>query len=231
MGRVHSIETMGAVDGPGLRMVVFLQGCPLRCKFCHNPDTWDFAGGREVSAEEICDQAVRCRRFFGKEGGITFSGGEPLAQARFVRECVRLLHARGIHCAVDTGGGVAGEEALALLDEADLVLLDIKHSDPDAFRELTGGDPAALARVLAHLARTRKPVWVRQVILEGYTQSEEQVRAMLREIAGISAVKIELLPYHTLGAHKWEALGVPYPLEGVRPPDGAEMERLRALTR
>lgn len=231
MGRVHSIETLGAVDGPGLRMVAFLQGCPLRCKFCHNPDTWDFSAGREMSAQELCDQAKRYRRFFGEKGGVTFSGGEPLAQARFVRECVAALHRSGIHCAVDTGGGVASPEALLLLDEADLILLDIKHSEAGGFRELTGGDPAALDRVLERLARTRKPVWVRQVILEGFTQSEEQVRAMMRKIAGINAVKIELLPYHTLGAHKWAALGLSYPLQGVKPPEEKAMEALRAVTR
>ena len=229
-GRIHSIETMGALDGPGLRMVVFLQGCPLRCKFCHNPDTWNPAGGQETSPEEIVARALKLKRFFGKHGGVTFSGGEPLLQAQFVRACVNLLHGQGIHCALDTSGGLWNEDVRALLEESDLILLDVKHSEPDRFRDLTGGEPAALDAVLAHLETTRKPVWVRQVILPGWTAEEAQVRQMLRKTAGINRIKTELLPYHTLGVHKWQALGIPYALEGVQPPDADTMRRLRALT-
>ncbi len=230
MGRIHSIETMGALDGPGLRMVVFLQGCPLRCKFCHNPDTWNPGGGQEVASEAIVARAVKLKRFFGARGGVTFSGGEPLGQAKFVRACVGLLHEQGIHCALDTSGGLWNEEVQALLDACDLVLLDVKHSDPARFHDLTGGDPAALDAVLAHLALTRKPVWVRQVIVPGWTQDEAQVRQMLRKTAGINRIKTELLPYHTLGVHKWRALGIPYALEGAQPPSEDTLRALRALT-
>lgn len=228
-GRVHSIESMGALDGPGLRMVVFLQGCPLRCKFCHNPDTWDGSAGEIVTEQEIADRARKLKRFFGKNGGVTFSGGEPLMQAEFVRRCVDMLHEQNIHCALDTGGGIWNEAAEKLLDACDLILLDIKHSDTDRFRALTGGDPAALDAMLAHLQKTQKPVWIRQVIVDGWTQSVEQVEEMKRKTAGICKVKTELLPYHNLGVHKWKALGIPYALEGVQPPDSETMERLRSI--
>ena len=172
MGRVHSIETGSAVDGPGLRTVVFLQGCPLRCKFCHNPDTWDFPGGQERSAEEIAQTALRLKRFYGLKGGVTFSGGEPLAQAAFVRQCMALLHQNGVCSAVDTGGGVWNDEARAALDECDLVLLDIKHSDPDGFEALTGRKMDTLCSAIKHLKESGKPVWVRQVVVPGLTDSE-----------------------------------------------------------
>ena len=229
MGRVHSIETLGALDGPGLRMVVFLQGCPLRCRYCHNPDTWCAGGGQELSEADIAARAARYRRFFGKTGGVTFSGGEPLLQADFVLKCVRALHEEGIHCALDTGAGLWNEAAARLCDAADLVILDVKHSDPAGFRRLTGGDIGTLEQALAHLRAAQKPTWVRQVIVEGYTQDEGQVRALREKVRGLNLERLELLPYHTLGVHKWKALGLPYALEGVAPPDETVMARLRAL--
>lgn len=229
MGRIHSIETMGALDGPGLRMVVFLQGCPMRCKYCHNPDTWSATGGEPMSAQQLVQKALRYKRFFGKRGGVTFSGGEPLMQADFVSECTRLLHENGVSVALDTSGCIFDETVASLLDQVDLVLLDIKHSDKRQFADLTGVGMDALENVLAHLRQSRKPVWVRQVIVEGYTQSEAQVRALKCKIAGINAVKIELLPYHTLGVHKWAAMGLPYGLTGVQPPDGKTMNALQEI--
>ncbi len=229
MGRIHSTETMGALDGPGLRMVVFLQGCPMRCRYCHNPDTWNADGGQEMTAEQLVQQALKYKRFYGKNGGVTFSGGEPLLQAGFVLECVKLLHEKGIHCALDTSGGIWNDEVRALLDACDLILLDIKHSDAQGFKALTGCSINALESVLAHLKKSLTPVWVRQVIVEGFTQSEEQVRAMLDKTAGINRVKTELLPYHTLGVHKWQALGIPYALQDVQPPAKEVMENLRSI--
>lgn len=223
------METMGALDGPGLRMVVFLQGCPLRCRYCHNPDTWSVQGGQEMTAEQMVQKAVKYKRFFGKNGGVTFSGGEPLYQAGFVRECIRLLHEQGIHCAVDTSGGLWNDEVRALLEETDLVLLDVKHTEGEAFAALTGGSMDALRQCLARLEETQKPVWIRQVIVEGFTQSEQQVHALRSLIKGLNVIKIELLPYHTLGVHKWAALGIPYALEGVQPPSREMMERLRSI--
>lgn len=231
MGWVHSIETMGALDGPGLRMVVFLQGCPLRCRYCHNPDTWAAQGGKEWSAAELAAHAARYKRFFGREGGVTFSGGEPLMQAEFVLECVQAMHEAGIHCALDTGAGLWNDAAERLFDAVDLVILDVKHSDPVGFHRLTGGSIETLDQALIHLRATQKPVWARQVIVEGYTQSAEQVCAMREKLAGIHVVKIELLPYHTLGVHKWKALGIPYALEGAKPPSAEEMAALNALVR
>ena len=228
-GRIHSLETMGALDGPGLRMVVFLQGCPQRCRYCHNPDTWKQDGGQEMTAEEVARQAMKYKRFFGKNGGVTFSGGEPLMQAGFVTECIKLLHEKGIHCAVDTSGGVWNDDVRALLDEADLMLMDIKHSDAQGFEALTGGRFETLEKCLAHLRSTNKPVWIRQVIVEGFTQDEAQVRAIRTLTEGVNVIKTELLPYHTLGVHKWEALGIPYALKNVQPPSRETMERLRSI--
>ena len=223
------METMGALDGPGLRMVVFLQGCPLRCRYCHNPDTWKENGGTEMTAEQVTGRVLKYKRFFGKNGGVTFSGGEPLLQAGFVRECIKLLHEKGIHCAVDTSGGVWNDEVRALLDEADLILLDIKHTEEEKFRELTGGDMETLHRCLQRLYINDTLVWIRQVIVEGYTQEAQQVLKLRELTAGINVIKTELLPYHTLGVHKWEALGIPYALKNVQPPDRETMEKLRSM--
>ena len=201
LGRIHSVETMGALDGPGLRMVIFLQGCPLRCRYCHNPDTWNPAGGQEMTVEDVVKRALKYKRFYGKNGGVTFSGGEPLMQAAFVLECVKRLKECGVHTALDTSGGIWNDEVKALLDATDLILLDIKHSNAEGFHALCGGNMETLDHVLNHLRHNRKPVWVRQVIVEGFTQSEQQVRAMVEKTAGINRIKTELLPYHTLGVH------------------------------
>ena len=182
-----------------------------------------------MTAEQLVQQALKYKRFYGKNGGVTFSGGEPLLQAEFVLECVKLLHEKGIHCALDTSGGIWNEKVRTLLDACDLILLDIKHSDAEGFRALTGSSINALESVLAHLEKSLTPVWVRQVIVEGFTQSEEQVRAMLDKTAGINRVKTELLPYHTLGVHKWQALGIPYALQDVQPPAKEVMENLRSI--
>jgi pyruvate formate lyase activating enzyme len=226
-GFVHSFESMGALDGPGLRFIAFLSGCPLRCAYCHNPDTWELTAGTRMSPEEIVKKALRFKPYFKNGGGITISGGEPFFQPAFTREILRQCKAEGISTCVDTAGSVWNDEVKAALEHADLLLLDIKHTDPKRFRELTGGNPETSRAFLDYCKQVQKPLWIRQVITPGWNDTEEDIDALLRHIQGANVQKIELLPYHTLGVHKWKALGIPYPLEGVNPPNQAIMDKLR----
>ena len=223
MLRVHSYESFGAVDGPGIRLVVFLQGCPLRCLFCHNPDAWDPCGGTETPVEEIVRRARRMRPYFGEDGGVTFSGGEPLLQAAAVLEATRALQAEGIHVALDTSGALDTPEALELLDTVDLVLLDVKHPDAQRFREVTGVDQGATRHVFDHLRATQKPVWIRQVVAHGLNATAEEKEATRAFIAGLNVERIDRLPYHELGIHKYEALGLTYRGTELSPPTKEEL--------
>ena len=223
MLRVHSYESFGAVDGPGIRLVVFLQGCPLRCLFCHNPDAWDPCGGTETPVEEIVRRARRMRPYFGEDGGVTFSGGEPLLQAAAVLEATRALQAEGIHVALDTSGALDTPEALELLDAVDLVLLDVKHPDAQRFREVTGVDQGATRHVFDHLRATQKPVWIRQVVAHGLNATAEEKAATRAFIAGLNVERIDRLPYHELGIHKYEALGLTYRGTELSPPTKEEL--------
>lgn len=221
--RVHSYESFGAVDGPGIRLVVFLQGCPLRCLFCHNPDSWDPCGGTETPVEEIVRRARRMRPYFGEDGGVTFSGGEPLLQAAAVLEATRALQAEGIHVALDTSGALDTPKALELLDAVDLVLLDVKHPDAQRFREVTGVDQGATRHVFDHLRATQKPVWIRQVVAHGLNATAEEKAATRAFIAGLNVERIDRLPYHELGIHKYEALGLTYRGTELSPPTKEEL--------
>lgn len=221
--RVHSYESFGAVDGPGIRLVVFLQGCPLRCLFCHNPDTWDPKGGTETPVEEIVRKARRMRPYLGEDGGVTFSGGEPLLQAEAVLEATRALQAEGFHVTLDTSGALDSPAARALLDAVDLVLLDVKHPDAQRFREVTGLDQGATRRVFDHLRATQKPVWIRQVVAHGLNATPEEKAATRAFIAGLNVRRIDRLPYHELGIHKYETLGLPYRGADLTPPSKEEL--------
>lgn len=222
--RIHSYESFGAVDGPGIRLVVFLQGCPLRCIFCHNPDTWNPAGGTETSIEEIVAKAKRMRPYLGDDGGVTFSGGEPLMQAKPLLAAVRALQAEGFHVAIDTSAAVDTPEALAVLDAADLILLDVKSPFPERFREITGQPETASATVFAHLKETQKPVWIRQVVAHGLNDTDAEKRATRELIAGLNVQRIDRLPYHELGVHKYEQAGIPYRASHLSPPSQEELE-------
>lgn len=226
--RVHSIETLGGVDGPGVRCVVFLQGCPLRCRYCQNPDTQGFDGGREMAVEEILRVAGRVRPYFGTDGGITLSGGEPLAQPDGAAALLRACRAAGLHTALDTGGACAGPEALAAARLADLLLLDIKHPDPEACRRLTGGGLDGALALLRAADEAGQPVWIRHVVVPGWSDSEAAMAAMaalLRPFACIQ--RVELLSYHTLGDAKYAALGRLPPLAGTPPADPSEVRKLQ----
>jgi pyruvate formate lyase activating enzyme len=230
MGRVHSIETLGAVDGPGLRCVVFLQGCPLRCQYCHNPDTWDCGGGTEMSVEEVVARVARQRPYFGREGGVTLSGGEPLAQPEFAAKVLRRCQDLGIQTAVDTSGACLNMAVEEALEYTGLVILDIKHTDPQRYAELTGGKLERTLRFLGHVKRMGKPLWVRQVIVPGWNDTEEDARALaalLREVPALE--RVELLPYHRMGSNKWEALRLSSTLEGVPEADAEVVARLERV--
>lgn len=229
-GRIHSIETFAAVDGPGLRVAVFLQGCPQRCIYCHNPDTWNAAGGEEAAPEELVKKIIRYRPYFKRGGGVTLSGGEPFMQAEFVTELLKLLKAEKMHTAVDTCGFYLTPQVKKALEYTDLVLLDIKHTDPGSFKIITKQSFFHTTSFLAYMKETQKPLWIRQVILPGYTDNEQQVRALLAMLDGANVERIELLPYHTLGRQKWDELGIPYEIAHIHPPSAETMHTLRRLT-
>lgn len=229
IGKVHSIETMGTLDGPGIRLVVFFAGCPLRCKYCHNPDAWDLCSGNDITSDEIVERAKRYKPYFAHGGGITLSGGEPLMQPEFAAEILKGCKASGIHTCIDTSGGLLNDTIKDVLKYAGLVLLDIKHTDPKQYHELTGGDIKTHKAFIEHCKENQIPLWIRQVILPGINSDEAYIRSLLQYIKGANVQKIELLPYHTLGVHKWKALGLDYPLEGLEPPSDELMDKLNML--
>lgn len=205
------------MDGPGIRFVTFLMGCPLRCQFCHNPDTWDINGKcqYEMTPQELCDEAMRYYNYI-KKGGVTVSGGEPLMQADFVAEYFKLCHAQGLHTALDTSGYFCTERAMSVLDDTDLVLLDIKSMDPELYPRLTGVKQDNNLRFLDILKERSIDTWVRHVVVLGLTDNDEWLQRLGEHVAKYDNVKkIEILPYHTLGTFKYKELGIPYPLDGV----------------
>lgn len=235
LGRVHSIETMGTVDGPGIRFVVFVQGCPMRCAFCHNPDTWSVKGGTLTTVERLL-QAFESNRAFYRNGGITVSGGEPLLQPDFLAHLFKAAHQSSsgrIHTCLDSCGYAFDpkhpKKFDAVLNETDLVLLDIKHSDPVGHKELTGCAPDRILAFGDELARRGIKVIIRHVVVPGITDTVEECHQLGRIIAPWrNVVGLEMLPYHTMGIVKYEQLGIPYKLEGVPQMDKGRMPQLRA---
>lgn len=229
-GRIHSVQSLGTVDGPGVRCVIFTQGCPLRCVCCHNPDTWEASGGRERTVEELVRQVNRYRSYFGEKGGVTVSGGEPLLQAPFVTALFRRLKEEGIHTALDTSGCLWNREVEDLLSVTDLVLLDHKYATEEDYRSYTGGSLRRTEAFLQELNKRNKPTWLRRVIIPGKSDGEEGTRALYRLAAETPCVeKVELLPFRKLCTEKYTALGIPFPLADTPEPTAREMERLRAL--
>lgn len=233
-GKIHSYETFGAVDGPGLRFVLFLQGCNLRCKYCHNPDTWSTnAYSKIMSAEDVSKEIIKYKNYFGKKGGLTVSGGEPLLQPDFLIELFRLMKSENIHVAIDTSGAEYSEKDKrfeTLLSLTDLVLLDIKHIDDEKCRALTGkgnGQTLAFAKKLSDL---KIPVWIRQVLVPCFTDDETDLKKTREWIDSLdNVVKTEVLPYNTLGKIKYEKLGIPYPMGEVLPPTETEIEKAKKI--
>lgn len=229
-GRIHSVESFGTVDGPGVRMVVFMQGCPMRCAYCHNPDTWAEKAGTLLSADEVLDSFLRNEVYY-KNGGITVSGGEPLAQPEFVTELFSKAKERGISTCLDTSGICFPFEGIdELLAVTDLVLLDIKHTDAEKHRRLTGHSNEAVLAFLDYLNEKKIPVWIRRVVVPGYTDDEEELLFLGEYLGGFSNIQaVEVLPYHTLGVHKYKELGISYRLEDVPEMDGAAAGRCRQI--
>lgn len=217
LGNIHSYESMGTVDGPGIRFVVFLQGCPLRCKFCHNPDTWNINEKKiEEKAEDILKKIKRYRNFFGKKGGVTVTGGEPLIQSEFVLELFRLCKKEGIHTVLDTSGYIFNEKVKGVLEYTDLVLLDIKAIDEKIYKDLTKVELDNTIKFAEYLKEIKKPVWIRHVVVPEITDDNELLDRTAKYISTLNNVEmVEILPYHTLGVFKYKELGLKYPLENV----------------
>lgn len=235
-GRIHSIESFGSVDGPGVRFVIFVQGCRMRCKYCHNPETWQTETGESVTARHMLDTAMRYSRYWGKKGGITVSGGEPLLQIDFVTELFRLAKAEGVHTAIDTAGNPFTrkqpffKKMERLIRYTDLFLLDIKEIDGERHKDITGWGNQNILDMARWLSEKGKHMWLRHVLVPGYTDREEDLKRLSAFAASLKTVRrFEVLPYHTLGLFKWENLRIPYPLKGVPTPTDEETARAERI--
>ena len=232
-GRIHSTESFGTVDGLGVRFVVFFQGCPLRCKYCHNPDTWDFSGGREVTAEELMKEYDSYKEFL-KSGGITATGGEPLAQPEFLAELFALAKSKGVHTCLDTSAGVYDPAHHEKIDEAlkytDLVMLDIKHIDNEEHKRLTGKGNRNILAFAEHIRELGIPVWIRHVVVPGITDKYEELFALGEFLSTLSNIKaLDVLPYHDMAKPKYAELGLDYPLGDTPPLTKEEAIRARDI--
>ncbi|WP_246843221.1 pyruvate formate-lyase-activating protein [Allokutzneria sp. NRRL B-24872] len=232
-GAVHSWDLATAVDGPGTRFVLFLGGCPLRCRYCHNPETWRMRDSTRRSVEEVVAEIAKYRRFIEVAGGgFTVSGGEPLLQPDFVEQLLREVKALGMHTALDTSGYLGAWATDELLADTDLVLLDIKSWDSDTYREVTGGQIEPTLTFARRLDAIGKPMWVRFVLVPGLTDDPGNVEGIATFVAGLSTVeRVEVLPFHKLGALKYAALGIPFPLADTPTPSPELLDRVRAQFR
>lgn len=228
-GKIHSYESFGAVDGPGVRFVVFLQGCLLRCLYCHNPDTWECEKGKVVSANELVQTIIQYKNFIS-EGGVTLSGGEPLLQAEFCEEIIDKCHENNLHIAIDTCGAVALSKSHNAISKADLILLDIKDIDNEDCKKLTSlGNENAIA-TLNFCEENNKNVWIRHVLVPKYTLSDDKLQRLGLFLKDFKCIKkVELLPYHTLGLYKWEGLNLKSQLEGIESPSETEIGKAKEI--
>lgn len=230
--KVHSFESLGTVDGPGIRFVVFLQGCHLECKYCHNRDTWNINGGSYKSLEEIFEKIKRYKPYFeSSDGGVTITGGEPLLQVKFLIELFKKLKKQKIHTCIDTSGMVnLTEDIKSLLELTDLVLLDIKHINNKKCKYLTGHTNEKELKFAQYLNEKKIPVWIRQVVIPGITDDENDIKELKRFVDTLKNVeKIEFLPYHTAGKYKWEDLGERYELENIKEATQEDIERFKKI--
>ena len=235
-GIIHSFESFGTVDGPGIRFVVFMQGCPMRCKYCHNPDTWNLSGGSKYSAEEVAQKVLKYKNYI-QSGGVTVSGGEPLLQIDFVTELFTILKRNGVHTALDTSGITFNKSDdtnvnrhKLLLAVTDLVLLDIKHIDDTEHKKLTGHSHANILDFARVVSDSGTDMWIRHVLVNGITDSDEYLLKLKQFINTLKTVKaVEVLPYHTMGEVKYEKLGIDYPLKGLQPPSAERVENARKI--
>lgn len=230
-GYINSVQSFGAVDGPGVRYVIFMQGCPLRCSCCHNPDTWEFSKEQEVTAEEMLSKILRFRDYFGSDGGVTVSGGEALMQCEFVRELFTLCKKENIHTCLDTSGCTLNEEVKELLKVTDLVLLDIKYTNEDEYKNFVGCSFSDVMKFYDYLEGNRIPTWIRQVIIPTKTDSEENIQSLL-EITDKHkncTKKIELLPFRKLCQPKYDNLGLEFPFGNIPEPSPEKIKELQAI--
>ena len=235
-GYVHSLESFGSVDGPGVRYVIFLSGCAMRCQFCHNPDTWKMKQGELYTADELLKKALRYKGYWGSKGGITVSGGEALLQMDFLIEFFKLAKAQGIHTTIDTAGNpFTREEPFfskfnELMSLTDLFLLDIKQIHDDKHRELTGFSNQNILELAQYLSDQGKHMWIRHVLVPGITTDEDDLKKTKEFIDTLKTVdKVEVLPYHKLGIQEWERLGIPYKLEGIDPPTEEQQKLAKSI--
>lgn len=230
-GRIHSFESLGAVDGPGVRFVVFMQGCSLKCKYCQNRDTWNLKGGTTYSSDEIVEKILRYKNYIMPNGGVTISGGEPLLQTKFLIELFTKLKKYNIHTCIDTSGSVVlTDEIKELIDLTDLFLLDIKCINDEKAINLTGVSNKKELEFARYLSSINKSMWIRQVLVPGYTDDEQDLIKLREFISTLKSVeKVEVLPYHDLGKFKWEQLGEVYPLENVRTANNDDVKRAKEI--
>lgn len=229
--KVHSIESFGTVDGPGIRFVLFLQGCHLQCKYCHNRDTWDMNGGEYKSLDNIFEKIMKYKNYIYPNGGVTVTGGEPLLQVKFLIELFEKLKKENIHTCVDTSGMVAlTDDIKKLLSLTDLVLLDIKHINSEKCKNLVGFNNEKELAFARYLSDNNIHMWIRQVLVPGYTDDEQDLLKLKNFISSLNTVdKVEILPYHDMGRYKWERLGLKYELDGVRVANDDDVTRAKNL--
>ena len=229
-GRIHSFQSLGTVDGPGVRFVVFMQGCNLRCGCCHNPDTWDISQGEEYTPRAVLDKVVRFREYFGKDGGITLSGGEPLLQAEFVKELFRMCHIEGINTCLDTSGSVLNDSCKELLEHTDRVLLDIKYTNDADYKKYAGCSIEKVLNFLEYLDEKQIPVTLRQVIIPTLNDTEENIFELKKIASAHKCVdKTELLPFRKICQVKYDKMGIEFPFGNLPQPDGKTMAKLNKM--
>lgn len=239
-GRINQLESFGTVDGPGIRFVVFFQGCPLRCQFCHNPDTWEpnlegvennGKGSGEFTPDQLVEEVLRYKNYI-RTGGVTATGGEPLMQPEFLREFFRLCKEEGIHTCLDTSGAIYNEKALAVMEYTDLVMLDLKTLDDNLHKTYTGATRENNHRWMEHLQKIGKPTWIRHVVVPTITDNEERLQAVADYISQYSCIeRVELLGYHIMGEAKYQKMGIPYPLQGIPPIQPERLNEIREMFR
>jgi len=215
-GRIHSVQTMGTLDGPGVRLVIFMQGCPLRCAYCHNPDTWELSGGLEIDLDSLKNKILRYRNYFGGDGGVTVSGGEPLLQAEFVRQIFSFCRENDIHTALDTSGCFLNDGVKNLLEYTDLCLLDFKFANSEDYSRYTGGSFESTMNFLKELDLRKIPVWLRSVIVQGVNDSQQMIGKIMELKRDFSCIeKVELLPFRKICMEKYEELGIEFPFKDL----------------
>lgn len=231
IGRIHSFESLGAVDGPGIRFVIFMQGCSLKCKYCQNRDTWDINGGTEYTVDKVYNKIIRYKNYIMPNGGVTISGGEPLLQSRFLIELFKRLKKEGINTCIDTSGNAAlTDEIKELIALTDLFLLDIKCINDEVCKDLTGVSNKKELEFARYLSDINKDIWIRQVLVPGITDDEEDLKELSKFIKSLNTVKkVEILKYHDLGKFKWENLNLEYPLNRYRTANNADVKRAKEI--